>query len=380
MSRKLRIAGIVAIVALLGAELVLGWSSLAGALQQLRTPHLGWLGLAVAVELASMSAYARMQRRILRSAGVRAGYRDNLHVALAAHSLNETLPGGAAFSTRFNYQQMRRFGATPAVASWSIALSGLLSGAALAVVTVASALAAGGAANWGNLVALLVAGVLLTMGVRRVARHPESVEALVRAPLGWVNRLRRRPAHHGHDRVRGFLDQLRTARLSPGHGVAAAGFALANWLLDAVCLWLCFRAIGEQPAGLTAVLLAFCAAMAAGTITIVPGGLGIIDSALVLGLMAGGTSASGALATVVLYRVISFGFVIGLGWLSWLRLRRTTPPTPLPATQLPPAPASSVAIESVPVVTVTAIPAGVSLAVLAAGAGHAERQPVAELV
>ncbi|MEU4235964.1 YbhN family protein [Actinoplanes sp. NPDC026619] len=332
MSHKLRYAGIAAVIALLAVELALGWSSLAGALHQLRTPHLGWLALAMLAEVASMSAYARMQRRILRSAGVRAPYADNVRLAYAAHSLNETLPGGPAFSAKLNYQQMRRFGASPAVASWSIALSGILSGAALAVVTVGSALAAGGATHWGDLAGLLVAAVLLTLGVRRVAQRPAIVETLTRAPLAWFNRLRHRPAHHGHDRIHGFLEQLRAARLSPGHGVAAATYAVLNWLLDAVCLWLCFRAIGEPPAGVTAVLLAFCAAMAAGTITIVPGGLGIIDSALVLGLIAGGAAAPAALATVVLYRVITLGFILGLGWLSWLRIRRrpqapTTQPT-----------------------------------------------------
>ncbi|GAA2644904.1 lysylphosphatidylglycerol synthase transmembrane domain-containing protein [Paractinoplanes durhamensis] len=327
--RWLRSAGIVAVVALLATELVLGWSSLAGALQQLRTPHLGWLALAVGAALASMGAYARMQRHLLQSAGVKPPLIDNVRLAYAAHSLNETLPGGPAFSTQLNYQQMRRFGASPAVASWTIALSGILSGAALAVVTVGSALAAGGAAEWGDLAALLVAAVLLTLGVRRVAKRPEIAEALLRTPLAWINRLRRRPAQHGHDRIRGFLDQLRAARLTPGRGAAAALLAVLNWLLDALCLWLCFRAIGEQPAGLTAVLLAFCAAMAAGTITIVPGGLGIIDSALILGLLAGGAGTSAAVATVVLYRIISFGFIIGIGWLSWLRLRRRPAPAPV---------------------------------------------------
>ncbi|WP_213009497.1 lysylphosphatidylglycerol synthase transmembrane domain-containing protein [Paractinoplanes toevensis] len=321
-----RTAAVVVVLGLLGTELVLGWSSLAGALHQLRTPHPGWLALAVFAEVASMSAYARMQRRLLRSAGVRAPYRENMRLALAAHSLNETLPGGPAFSTRLNYQQMRRFGASPAIASWVIALSGILSGVALAVVTLGSAIAAGGSTHWPNLVALLVAAVLLTLGVRRIAQRPEMAAQLARLPLAWFNRLRRRPAHHGHDHVRGFLEQLRAARLSPGHGVAAAAYAVLNWLLDAVCLWLCFRAIGEPPAGLTAVLLAFCAAMAAGTITIVPGGLGIIDSALILGLMAGGVGGAAALATVVLYRVISFGFIIGVGWLSWLRIRRAAAP------------------------------------------------------
>jgi uncharacterized membrane protein YbhN (UPF0104 family) len=315
--RRLRLIGIAAVVVLFGVELALGWPSLAAALRQLRAPHPGWLALATLAELAAMNAYGRMQRRLLRSAGVRAPLIEHLRLAYAAHSLSATLPGGPAFSTRFNYQQMRRFGASPAIASWCIALSGILSACALAVVTLVSALAAGGVTHWQHLIGLLVAGLLLTLGVRRIARDPDPVRPLIRL----VNRLRRRPETDGDQRIHGFLEQLRAARLRPGHGAAAALFALSNWLLDAICLWICVRAVGVAPASLPDVLLAFCAAMAAGTITIVPGGLGIIDSALILGLIAGGIPTPAAVAAVVLYRLISFGFIMAIGWLSWLRIR-----------------------------------------------------------
>jgi putative heme transporter len=320
---RLRVAAAATVLVLVTVELVLGWSSLVDALHHLRRPHPGWLLLAVAAEIVSMHAYARMQRRLLQSAGVHAPLIDNVRLAYAAHSLNETLPGGPAFSTRLNFQQMRRFGATPAVASWVIALSGILSACALAAITVASALAAGGNADWRHLTGLLTATILLIAGARRIARRPD----LFHAPLAAVNRLRRRPADHGHDRIQDFLTQLRAARLRPALGLSAALLAVLNWLLDATGLWLCFRAIGEPAPSVTATLLAFCAAMAAGTVTVVPGGLGIIDSALILGLITGGVAGPAAVATVVLYRLISFGFIIGLGWLSWLRLRRrsTTP-------------------------------------------------------
>jgi putative heme transporter len=330
-----RYAGIAAVASLIAVELVLGWSSLAGALHQLRTPHLGWLALAVAAELTAMSAYAHMQRRLLRSAGVRATRLDHVRLAYAAHSLNETLPGGPAFSTRLNYQQMRRFGATPAVASWAIALSGILSSAALAAITVGGALWAGGATHWSHFVLLVAAALALILGVRHVTRHPSVVDG----PLAAYNRLRRRPAADGRDRIAGFLDQLRAARLRPAHGLVAAALALLNWLLDAACLWLCFQAVGESPAPSATTVLAFCAAMAAGSLTIVPGGLGIVDSALILGLIAGGVAAPAAVATVVLYRVISFGFIMSLGWIFWLQIRlgaaRSEAPSEAPSTAQP---------------------------------------------
>ncbi|MFI6074720.1 YbhN family protein [Actinoplanes sp. NPDC051343] len=322
-----RWAAVAAVVALIAVELVAGWPSLVSALSHLRTPEPGWLAAAMAAELAAMSAYARMQRRLLRSAGVRVPFHRSVALAYAAHSLSATLPGGPAFSTRFNFQQMRRFGASPAVAAWCIALSALLSAAGLAVVTTASAVAAHGVPDWRTLAGVAAGVLLLTAGIRYLCRDTRRIEPAVRAVLGRVNRMRRRPADDSLDRIRGFLAQLGAARLTPGHGTAAAAHAVLNWLLDAGCLWLCFHAVAGASTNPIQLLLAFCAGMAASTLTIVPGGLGIIDSALVLGLVAGGAATATAIATVVLYRVISFGFVIGAGWVAWLVLRRGLNPS-----------------------------------------------------
>ncbi|MGC9671519.1 lysylphosphatidylglycerol synthase transmembrane domain-containing protein [Planosporangium sp. 12N6] len=319
--RWLRHTAVAAVLVLFAVELTLGWRALTSALSQLRAPHPGWLTIALGAELAAMAAYARMQRRLLLSAGVRVPLRRQLALTYAAHSLSVTLPGGPAFSTSFNYQQMRRFGATPAVASWCIALSGILSAAALAVVTAAGALAAQGTPQWRTLIALTVAALLITVGVRRITRHPETLQPVTRAVLQRLNRLRHRPATYGLDHIRDFIDQLRVARLAPRHAAAAAVFAVLNWLLDAVCLWMCFHAVSDDPIDTTQVLLAFSAGMAAGTITVIPGGLGIIDSALILGLVTGGVDTPTAIATVVLYRIISFGFIIGAGWITWLIIR-----------------------------------------------------------
>lgn len=309
---------------LLVVELALGRPALTSALTQLRAPHLGWLLAALAAALAAMGAYARMQRRLLLSAGLFVPLHRELALTYAAHSLNETLPGGLVFSTRFNYQQMRRFGATPAVASWCIALSGILSTSALAVVTALGALAAHGNPSWLTLVALTAAALLITVGIRWLTRHRGTLLPLVRTALARMNRLRRRPTDHGLEQIRAFLDQLRAARLTPGHATAAATYALLNWLLDAGCLWLCLHSVTDQAITATQLLLAFCAGVAAGTLTIVPGGLGIIDNALILGLIAGGLDTPTAIAAVVLYRLINLGFVIGAGWIAWgLVLRRT---------------------------------------------------------
>jgi len=314
---------VTAVLVLFAVELAVGWPSLAAALARLRAPQPGWLAAGLVLEIAAMGAYARMQRRLLRSAGIQAPLRQHLTLAYAAHSLSATLPGGAAFSTRLNYQQMRRFGASPAVASWAIALSAILSATAFAVVSAVSAVAANGTPQWHTLAALIIAGLLLMLGVRYITARPGRIEPAARAALARVNRLLRRAPEQGLDQVRGFAEQLRAARLAPGHGAAAAAFAVLNWLLDAAALWMCLRAVSDAPPIASQVLLAFCAAMATGSITILPAGLGIIDSALIVALMAGGTASATAIAAVVLYRILTLGFIIGTGWLAWLSLRGT---------------------------------------------------------
>jgi uncharacterized membrane protein YbhN (UPF0104 family) len=315
---------VAALLALFTVELALGWPALTDAVSHLRAPDPGWLAAGLVAEVAAMSAYARMQRRLLRSAGVRVPFHRHVALAYAAHSLSDTLPGGPAFSTRFNYQQMRRFGATPAVAAWCIALSGLLSAAGLAVIAAAGAIAADGTPDWPDLTGIGLGLLTLTAGLRWVVKDTGRLESLAAALLIRLNRLRRRPEDDGLEPVRAFLGQLRAARLTPGHATAAGAHAVLNWLLDAAGLWTCFQAVSDTPINATPVLLAFCAGMAAATLTIVPAGLGIIDSALIFGLVAGGADTATAIAAVVLYRIISFGFIIGSGWITWLVMQRRT--------------------------------------------------------
>jgi uncharacterized membrane protein YbhN (UPF0104 family) len=311
----------VVVAVIIAAELIFGWSALVGALEHLRTPKWGWVGAAVTAELASMGTYARMQRALLRGAGTKVKVRKHVAVAYAAHSLSSTLPGGPVFSTTFNFQQMRRFGASPAVASWCIALSGVLSTVSLVIIGAVGTILSRNSGGWRTLIVYGLGAVVLAVGVRVVAQHPHWLDRPAGALLHGFNRLRHRAADYGEDRLIGFVEQLRSVRVRPANFAMAIGLAVANWLFDALCLWMCCRAIGAESINPTQLVIAYCAGMAAASVPIVPGGLGVVDGALILGLIAGGVSSSPAVAAVVLYRLISFGFIIGAGWLIWLALR-----------------------------------------------------------
>ncbi|GLW31996.1 hypothetical protein Areg01_49350 [Actinoplanes regularis] len=305
----------------LGAELIFGWPALTEAARQLRTPHWGWVSGALAAEIVSMGSYARMQWALLRGAGQRVSVRRHVAMAYAAHSLSVTLPGGPLFSTSFNFRQLRRYGVSSAEASWCIALSGVLSTGALILVGSVGGILARNTGSWRTLLAYACGAIAVTTAVRLLAKHPLWLDRPVRALLGGVNRVRRRPPEHGADWLLGFVNQLRAIRVHPVHFTVAVLLACANWLFDALCLWMCCVAVGADQINVVPLLIAYCAGMAAASVPVVPGGLGVVDAALVLGLVAGGLTSASAVAAVVLYRMLSFGFIIGAGWLVWLLLR-----------------------------------------------------------
>ena len=97
-----------------------------------------------------MSSFARMQRRLLTAAGVQVRQMSSLAVTYAANAMSVSLPGGPLFATTFTYRQSRRWGASPVVASWQLAMAGVLSFGGLALLTALAALLVGGDTNPGH--------------------------------------------------------------------------------------------------------------------------------------------------------------------------------------------------------------------------------------
>lgn len=322
--RSRGVLAIAVVVPLVTVELMVGWPSLAGAMAQLTTLHWGWLIGAVWVEILSMAGFARMQRRLLRSAGTNVRLIRHIALAFAAHSLSVTLPGGPIFSTTFNFKQMRRFGATASVASWCIALSGILSTGALILIGTIGAILSGQHNSWWKLLINLGLAIALAIAVRILADHPDRLVGPAQTCLSLVNRLRRRPAAHGHDRIAYLVNQIWAVRIRSTDFAIASIFAMSNWLLDAACLWMCCRAVGATSVTATELVIAYSAGMAAASIPLVPGGLGIVDGTLIVGLVSSGMPTSSAIAADVLYRIVTLGFIIAAGWGFWIQLKRNS--------------------------------------------------------
>jgi uncharacterized membrane protein YbhN (UPF0104 family) len=303
------------LAALLVGEAGLIGPELADALRSFSRADASWLVVAAIAAAASMSMFARSRCRLLRAAGVVVPLRGCVAAVYAANSLHATLPGGGAFSTGYSFRWMRCRGASSAVATWCLAASGLVSTGSLVALGLLGSLLADG---WGSGVRLTmeITGMLaLAICARHLGRSPERVVAAGQWGLAQVNRVRHRNPAAGTNVLDELVAQLRFVQPSGRDWTAATGFALLNWAFDAGCLAASAAALSVHGLTLPLLLVAYTAGMASSGVSLVPGGIGVVEGALVLALVAGGVPAAAALPAVLLYRLISLVAVVGAGWM-----------------------------------------------------------------
>jgi uncharacterized protein (TIRG00374 family) len=305
----------VAVVALLGAEVVLAAPTLKGALTALGGAKPWWIAAAVLAQVTSVDLFARMRRRLLASAGVRVRMRDTLAAVYVADAVHLTVPGGAAFSTAYAYRWMRERGAGAAAITWTLVAGGLISTSALAALAVAGSLLVHAASGLPALVLDAVLVVALVAGARRLRRRPDLALVAGRRLLAWRNTLLRRPKTQGDDALERMVGQLRLVRPGARDWAAAGAYGVGNWVFDGACLAAAAAAVGTPGLSVAVLLIAYTAGMAASGLSLLPGGIGVVETAMVLAMVAGGIPAVAALPAVLLYRLISLVAVVAAGWL-----------------------------------------------------------------
>ena len=288
--------------------------------------HLYWLWIpaALLLEFASMAAFAIMLRRLLAAGGTRVRIRPMLATAYAANAVSVSVPlAGPALATGFTFRRLARQGADAPLAAWSLLASGVISSAAAALLVVGGGLASGNLLVTAVTVPAGVLAVVVLAAAVAAVRRPRLRAALER-PAGWMlrqgSRMLRRPVAEPGQAVEAWAQRLGSLRLPPSGWLAATGLALANWLADAAVLAVSIRATGATVPWHD-LLLVYGSGIAAQSVTITPGGLGVTEGSLSLALVATGLGTGRALAAVLLYRLASFWLVALAGWLVvfWLR-------------------------------------------------------------
>jgi uncharacterized protein (TIRG00374 family) len=323
--RAARAAAAAFAVAALGAAAVSQRASITASFAVLGHLHWLWIPAAIVLEAASMAAFAFMLRRLLATGGARVGVRPMLATSLAANALSVSIPlAGPELATAFTFRRFTRQGADAPLAGWSLLAGGVVSSAAGALVLAGGGLASGNGLVAGFAVPSGVLAVIALLVLAAAARKPQLRDGIQR-PATWalrhVARLLRRPAQDPGAIIGAWAQRLGSLQLAPSGWVTVTGLGVGNWLADAAVLVVSIRAAGG-PVPWSDLLLVYGSGVAAQSLNITPGGLGVAEGTLSLALVATGLRASQALAAVLLYRLASFWLVALAGWLVLWFLRR----------------------------------------------------------
>jgi uncharacterized protein (TIRG00374 family) len=311
------IASVALIVVLAAAERRLVGTS-ASIFGQLR---LGWIAAAVAAQVLSIMALARMHRRLVGVSGVWLSNRSALAVVYASNAISGSVPmAGSELGTAYTFRQYQHRGVKKLTAAWVLTIAGVISSVTFALIVALSAAASGNlvatVAGLAGTAAMLGAVILLLFALRNVLLRRRLTHDAAWA-LRALQRLVRRPVGDTEAAVTAALQHLTSLRLHRRDWTTVVLSASVNWLADISCLVLAIKAIG-QPVPWALLIPAWAAGAAASSLSVTPGGLGVVEAALAAALVSAGLHSSAALGAVLVYRAITFWLALGVGWTVYL--------------------------------------------------------------
>jgi len=247
-----------------------------------------------------------------------------LATVYAANALSTSVPlAGPGLGAGFTFRRFKRQGVDSPLAGWALLVGGIASPVAGILVLVGGALLSGNdlLAAVGAAFGLLGAAVIALL--HGAARHARLRRALVPGAAWLVGRARRllhRSAGDPLVEIGAWSDRLASLNPDPAVWLWVGSLALANWLTDAGVFAASIYAVGA-PVPWRALLLIYGSGVVVRSLGITPGGVGLVEGALCLGLVGAGLHGGQALASVLLYRLISFWAVAAAGWVVMLFLR-----------------------------------------------------------
>jgi putative heme transporter len=322
-------------------------SRLASSLTVLARLHWTWLPVGILLEAVSMAAFAAMFRLLLTAGRVRPTRTSMLATIYAANAMSVSVPlAGPGLAAAYLFRRFNRLGAGALLAGWVLLAGGVISSVAWVLVLVSAGLASGHTVALVITVPFVALAVLVTALTVAAVRWPRlrvALEKHLTQALKHGARLLRWPATDPKLALRAWAGRFGALRVPPSTWALATGDALVNWLADVGVLTVSILAVGAAVPWRD-LLLVYAAGVGAQSLSLTPGGLAITEGAISVALVASGLRVGQAVAAAVLYRLVSFWLIAGVGWLTLLVLRARRPaaeaapePELEPALELPPA-------------------------------------------
>src|SRR4051794_1566455 len=276
-------------------------------------------------------------------------YREAAVVTESATAVSNTLPGGGAIGIALSYELYYSWGFSRSRASVSLVVSGIFNNFAKLALPVFALvlLALSGSPSGGRIVAgvvgiaALVASVAVLGAMLHSAAFCAKVGIVSQGVASGLLRVFGKPPATGWDRATlKFRD--RTVLLLRARWLWISFTTLLSHLSLYVVLLVALRAVGVPNAevGWVEVLAVYSFARLVTAVPLTPGGLGVVELALISGLAGAGGERADVAAAVLLFRALTYVIPIPLGLGTYLYWKRNTswrrPPNAAPRTELVP--------------------------------------------
>lgn len=269
----------------------------------------------------SLFAYSLLTKAALGEHGDDISSARLFRIQLSTKALGNIVPGGSAASSALGYRLITMCGVPGPDAAFALATAGIGSAVVLNLILwfglIVSIPFRGVNAAYGT--AALVGVIFMAFAAFLIFGLLEGQGRSERIIRSIARRLRFDEQHaaevlaHLGSRIEGlFLDKQLLRRV--------IGWATANWLLDAMSLWVFLRAFGGD-VGFDGLIVAFGIANVFSVVPITPGGLGLVEGIYIPSLVGFGLARRTATVGVLSYRVAQYWLPIVVGWVCYLSLR-----------------------------------------------------------
>jgi len=260
-----------------------------------------WLAVALLAEIVAVIAFSVIQRRLVVDLGGDLSRRRSVELTLTSGAISSALPAGAALGAGYTYRRLRRAGLRGADAGVTmVASAGLLTGALLLLYLV------------------LTGPTLLDQLSEVIGRdHVGALFVLVGAILLYFNLKPRHSTEQGAEPAGWLTEHVRSSRATfravPSEAWRISSLsAVVKWIADFVVLAAATFAVGASVDFVTLATV-YVGVQVLRQVPLTPGGIGIIEAALLAGLVTAGAAAAPAAAAVVIYRVLTFWLILPAG-------------------------------------------------------------------
>ncbi len=291
------------------------------ALEKLRDVNPALLVGGLGLQMSALYSYSLLTKAALGVAGKEISRWRLFRIQMSTKALSNIVPGGSAAGPALGYRLMTLSGVPGPSAGFALATAGLGSAVVLNLllwfgliisIPVRGVNKGYGLAAVAGIIIMLVAAALV-FGLMEGQGRAERV-------LRWIARKLRMNQDRAGAAVRQVADRLEDLAADKQLLARVAGWAAANWLLDAASLWVFLRAFG-QTLDPDALLIAFGIVNILQVVPILPGGLGLVEGAYSLQLVGFGIPKSAATLSVASYRIAQYWFPTLLGGVLYASLR-----------------------------------------------------------